>query len=94
MEYQIGDEELTSDAVVRAVSAVQGQDPCSIDPLTGVIEPDALDTLFSDRYDGTPRTGGRLSFVYGGCRVTVDNGEYLTVEVIDRLRENAPAGSA
>lgn len=94
MEYQIGDEELTSDAVVRAVSAVQGRDPCSLDPLSAVVEPDALDSLFADQFDGTPRTGGRLSFVYGSCRVTVDNGEYLTIEVIERLQESTSRSSA
>lgn len=93
VDYKIDDEELVGDAVVRAVSAVQGLDPCSIEPLAGVIDPEALDTLFSDRHDGTPRSGGHLSFVYGGCRVTVDNGEYLTVETLERLRAGGRAGS-
>ncbi|MFC7029117.1 HalOD1 output domain-containing protein [Halomicroarcula sp. GCM10025324] len=32
-----------------------------------VVDPTALDSLFDPRYDGTPRTGGRLSFVYNNC---------------------------
>jgi len=93
IEHRIGEEELTSDSVVRAVSAVQGLNPSSNEPLAGVVETDALDAVFSDRRDGTPRTGGHLSFIYGGCRVTVDNGEYLTVEAVERLRGSGPTGS-
>jgi hypothetical protein len=66
-------------AVVRAVSAVVGCDPCSLPPLTDAVDPDALDAIFDSQGRDTPRTGGRLSFVYGHCRVTVDNGEYLTI---------------
>jgi hypothetical protein len=36
-----------------------------------------LDALFDARCDGTPRTGGRLSFVCSDCRLTVDNGVSL-----------------
>lgn len=83
MEYKIGSDELVSTAVVRAVSAVRGREPCSLRPLTDIVDPTALDALFGPRYDGTPRTGGRLSFVYSGCHVTVDNGEYLTLQLLE-----------
>lgn len=86
MDYGIEAAESVSTAVVRAVSAVEGCEPCSLRPLTAVINPDALDVLFASMADDTPRTGGRLSFVYSQCRVTVDNGEYLTVQLL----ENAP----
>ncbi|MUV57722.1 hypothetical protein GJ632_11135 [Halogeometricum sp. CBA1124] len=79
MEYEIGPEESVSEAVVRAVSAVEGRKPCSLRPLADVVDPTALDSLFDPRDDGTPRTGGRLSFVYNDCCVTIDNGEYLTL---------------
>ena len=88
MEYDIGPNESTSTAVVRAVSAVEGRDPRSMRPLTDVLDPDALDALFGPRHDGTPRPGGSLTFVYSRCRVTVDNGEYLTLHPIDpRIRD-------
>jgi hypothetical protein len=48
-----------------------------------VLDPDALDGLFETRYDGTPRRGGRVSFVFDGCRITVDNGEYLTLKLLE-----------
>lgn len=88
MEYEIGVDESTSTAVVRAVSAVEGRDPRSLRPLAEILDPAALDTLFGSRDDGTPRIGGRLTFVYSRCRVTVDNGEYLTLQSIDRWLRN------
>ncbi|WP_410767518.1 HalOD1 output domain-containing protein [Haloferax sp. DFSO60] len=83
MEYEIGGDELVSTAVVRAVSAIEGRVPCSLRPLSDVVDPTALDTLFDPQYDGTPRTGGRLSFVYNDCHITVDNGEYLTLQLLE-----------
>ncbi len=83
MEYNIDRNETVSMGVVRAVSALVGQDPLSLPPLADVLDTDALDTLFDTRFDGTPRTGGQLSFVYSNCRVTIDNGEYLTLEALE-----------
>lgn len=82
MEYEIAMDESVTTAVVCAVSAVEGCTPESLQPLTEVLDPDALDSIFSPRHDGTPRQGGRLTFVYSKCRVTIDNGEYLTLEPI------------
>ncbi|WP_228546396.1 HalOD1 output domain-containing protein [Halegenticoccus tardaugens] len=73
-----------STAVVRAVSAVEGREPCSLRPLAYVLDTDALDTLFESRSNGQPRTGGCLSFIYCGCRVSIDNGEYLTIEPLEK----------
>jgi hypothetical protein len=88
MEYEMGPDEATSTAVVRAVSAVEGRQPRSLRPLAEVLDPAALDSLFGSRADGTPRPGGRLTFVYSECRVTVENGEYLTLYPIDsRVQE-------
>jgi hypothetical protein len=96
MEYEIGPEEATSTAVVRAVSAVEGRDPQSLRPLADVLEPTALDSLFGSQDDGRSRVGGRLTFVYSRCWVTVDNGEYLTLEQLEsdirNERSNATDG--
>lgn len=90
MEYEITSDESISTAVVRAVSAVEGRDPSGLHLLTDVLDPDALDMLFDPKFDGTSRSGGRLSFVYSQCRVTVDNGEYLTVQLLeDRLSDGS-----
>ena len=94
MEYEIERTESVSTAVVCAVSAVEGREPCSLQPLAYVLDPDALDAIFESRWDGQPRTGGRLSFIYSDCRVSVDNGEYLTVEPIKPpLRSSVGGGS-
>jgi hypothetical protein len=83
METEIGGDEPVTSAVVRPVSAVVGKEPRSLQPLERVVDTDALDALFEKRLNGEPRPGGRLSFVYAECRVTVDNGEYLTVSPLD-----------
>lgn len=83
MEYEIGSNESVSMAVVRAVSAVEGREPDLLPPLADVLDPDALDRLFAPRSVGTARTGGRISFVYSTCSVTIDNGEYLTLQPLD-----------
>ncbi len=83
MEYDIGMDESVSVAVVQAVSAVDGREPQSLPPLANVLDTDALDSLFDARCDGTARTGGRLSFVYNNCRLTIDNGEYLTLHPLE-----------
>lgn len=92
VEYELGPDERVSAAVVRAVSAVEGRDPGSLRPLADVVDPAALDSLFDPRSDGTPRTGGRLSFVFSGCRVTVDNGEYLTLQLLEDRSCAGPDG--
>ena len=95
MEYEIEADESVSTAVVRAVSAVEGREPASLPPLADVLDPAALDALFESRFDGTSRIGGRLSFVYSNCRITVDNGEYLTLHWLEpRLRGDSEPGPA
>lgn len=92
MEHEIGADESISMAVVRAVSAIEGKEPCSIGPLAEVIDPDALDALFARRPNGKPRIGGRISFVYSQSHVTVEAGEYLSVELVGpdpSLREDS-----
>ena len=92
MEYEIEDDEPVSLAVVRAVAAVEGREPCALRPLAEVVDPDALDALFEPRGDGEARTGGHLSFVYSSCRVTVDNGEYLTLRPVELERRRRGDG--
>jgi hypothetical protein len=90
VEYEIDRDEAVSTAVVRAVSAVEGREPCSLRPLSEVLDPVALDALFDSRFDGAPRAGGRLSFVYGACSVTIENGEYLTLRLLEtRLQSSS-----
>jgi hypothetical protein len=83
MESEIGPNESVSTAVVRAVSTVDGHEPRSLRPLEYVLDTDALNALFESRSTGEPRTGGCLSVVDNGCRVSIDNGEYLTIEPLE-----------
>ncbi|NIB99553.1 HalOD1 output domain-containing protein [Halobacterium sp. R2-5] len=95
MEYEISADESVSVAVVRAVSAVRGMKPDTLPALGNVLDTDALDVMFGPQNDGTPRTGGRVSFVYGDCRVAVEHGEYLSLEPLDAAvgRERNPERS-
>jgi len=91
MDYEIEGSESITEAVVRAVSAVKGCPPETLRPLGKVLDPDALETIFDSRGDSAPRLGGRISFIYNGCRITIDNGEYLTIDPItDIYRSTGP----
>lgn len=82
MEYEIESDEAVSEAVVLAVSAILGRDPVSLPPLGEVVDPDSLNKIFDSQFDGMPRTGGRVTFTYADCHVTVDNGEFLSIEAM------------
>lgn len=55
----------------------------------GVVDPDAHDALFQPRADDVPRIGGRVTLVYSDCRITVDNGEYLSLELLESYVHDA-----
>lgn len=57
--------------VVAAVADARGVDPLELEPLANAIDPEALDRLFADTYDGHSRTAGYLTFEVAGCDVTV-----------------------
>lgn len=72
---------MPSTAVVLAVASLTGRDEEEIDQLGAVINPDALDTLFTSRLDGTERLGGRISFQFSGFEVTIERDELLLAPV-------------
>lgn len=69
-------DETPSRSVVAAVAAVTGADPRRMDPLAGVIDPDALDELVGP--DAATRANARVTFRFSGCLVTV-HGDGRTV---------------
>ena len=83
MEYEVGDREPVSMAVVRAVCAMENRMPNTLRPLNDILDPDALDAIFENRYNGLPRVGGQISFIYSNCQVTIESGEYVIIEMID-----------
>lgn len=77
--YQVGQAESTSEAVLEAVRACGDHESPSSRTLYEVVEPDALDNIFAPMSDGSPRPGGRVSFIYDDFRVVVQHGEYIEV---------------
>lgn len=70
-----------SGKVVETVAALKDTEPTELDqPLYEVIDPDALDTLFTPKRDRTARRGGEIQFMYCGCSVIVaPNGDVNAV---------------
>lgn len=69
-----------STSVVKAVSAVTGDAPATIDPLYEVVDPDALDELLAS-FRGDERA--IITFFFHGYRVTVDGTGEIDVEPAD-----------
>lgn len=67
--HTMTDSKQPSERVVEAVADAEDADPLDLPPLFGVIDPDALDSLFSSRLGTSPV--GEVSFSYGGYDVTV-----------------------
>lgn len=74
-----------SQRVIEAVAETTGNDPTEVGPLYRVIDPDALDRLFSST-GGNGRSGGYVEFAFAGCDVEVRaSGD---VEVTERNAED------
>lgn len=81
-----GDEPL-SFSVVRAVSMLAGEEPEALQPLYEVIDPDALDSLFTDRAG----RNGTLSFSLDGYDVTIHADGSIVVERADAGYPSGPS---
>ena len=58
--------------VVETVAALKDTEPTELQqPLYEVIDPDALDTLFTPKRDRTAQRGGEIQFMYCGCSVLI-----------------------
>ncbi|WP_049971561.1 HalOD1 output domain-containing protein [Haladaptatus cibarius] len=78
------EDEKLSTAVVMALAEMAGDDPAEIGvPLYDAIDPDALDNLFSDKHDGSPRMGGKVVFDILDYRVTVHSYGQIVVKELD-----------
>jgi hypothetical protein len=74
-----GNESLSA-SVIRAVADAADLEPAELGtPLYDQIDPDALDSLFSDRHDGTPRASGHVSFTLLEYDVTVYSDGHVVV---------------
>lgn len=77
LETTIENDESATDAVLRATATASGASPIELPPLYDAIEPDGLDSLFSDR-DG----GGTIRFGYHEFTVVVHGDE--TIELYEQ----------
>ena len=66
--------------VVNAVARAVGTDPSRLEPLAGVVDPDALERLVADA-----ESGGAIGFSMAGCEVEVDSGGDVTVTCPDAV---------
>lgn len=89
------EERSTSQRVIAAVAEETGKDPTEVGPLYNVIDPDALDRLFSSTGTNV-RSGGSVEFTFAGCDVVIRGSDEVEVtertvgvEVGDRAAEEA-----
>lgn len=70
--YQTGDNPLpSSDIVVQTPAAVTGREPTEIEPLSHVVDSEALDALFQGELDSALHRIDHVSFPLEGHEVTV-----------------------
>ncbi|SDK19752.1 HalOD1 output domain-containing protein [Natronorubrum texcoconense] len=77
--------------VIAAIAEREGVDPMDIEPpeyeaLYDAINPEALDTLFAPREDGSPRASGRVEFPFCGYLVVVSSDGDVDVEELNNGR--------
>lgn len=73
-----------SQTVIEAVAAAEDVPPAELRPpayesLYAVVDPEALDALFAQRGDGTPRPGGEVSFRFCEYEVTIESDGSVSV---------------
>ncbi|WP_440005359.1 HalOD1 output domain-containing protein [Halomicrococcus sp. SG-WS-1] len=69
-----------SETVIDAVAAIQNLDPTEARiPLDEVVDPDALDAIFADSFDGQTRDGGRVVFSVAGLDVFVHANRHIFI---------------
>lgn len=83
VEYRRSTDEPPSVAVARAIARFEGTAATAATvPLYEHVDPDALDALFGERPDGTPRESGEIRFTTDSATVVV---RPQTVRVFDRV---------
>ncbi len=67
--------------VINAIAENEGTTPTEIRPvLYDIVDPDALDSLFSSTHHGDNRADGHLEFRYGPHRVTAYSDGRVEIE--------------
>ncbi|WP_137287034.1 HalOD1 output domain-containing protein [Halorussus salinisoli] len=66
--------ETTTEAVVRALSSVSTTPKTEMEPIYAAVDPDALNSLFGPRENGTPpEFGGHVGFDHASHHVRVES---------------------
>ncbi|WP_266077777.1 HalOD1 output domain-containing protein [Haladaptatus caseinilyticus] len=61
-----------SETIIEAIAAIRSSDPTDdLIPLTDVVDPDALNSLFADTHTGSKRNEGHIVFSVNGFDVFV-----------------------
>lgn len=73
LTYTVSDGQSVSEAIVVAVADATDREPTEMRPLYDVVDPDALNSLFSPSGLATDET--QVTFSYEGCRVALTERE-------------------
>jgi predicted RNA-binding protein with PUA-like domain len=76
--YRLASEEAPVEGIIKAVAAISNVDPTALDPLYPAIDPDALDSLFRRKSEGTS-----VEFTYAGYLVNATGDGVIKVREID-----------
>jgi len=87
LAYEMSDGESVTEAVTTALISLSRRGERELRPLYGTVDPDALDSLFARKGDGTPREAdGHVAFDHGPYRVRVESDGFVAVERTERAR--------
>lgn len=97
-QYTIGtaqpDYDAVSQRVVDAVAAARDVDPLDVQPLYDVIDPDALEQLFTATHSSGRTDPARVVFTLDGCEVTVHSDGTIDVSAPNDRPAATPADRA
>lgn len=72
-----------TEAVIDAIATASGSDPLELTPLYSVVDPDALEALFTPTVASSSQIEGSVTFTLDGHHVTVHSYGIITVESAD-----------
>ncbi|WP_227380708.1 HalOD1 output domain-containing protein [Haladaptatus halobius] len=72
-----------TEQIVTAITDAADTSHRELPPLYEVIDPDALDRLFTPIYEGATRSNVRVRFAYAGYEVVVHSSGDVTVSPLD-----------
>ncbi|WP_227380349.1 HalOD1 output domain-containing protein [Haladaptatus halobius] len=83
-QITIGMSDSLTERIITTVAEIDGQSVDELEPLYNAINPEALESLFASRADGSSRPDGEVSFQYAGYWVTVSSEGAVEIKTDDR----------